>query len=1453
MPMFQVSAGKPALSSFRLEKLCATIKDAVPNVVLVDTRHWYFVAFKSMALAESDAALLDRILGLDEAAGEPDGAAKLEPLQGGRHGVPQGDAGGVCSQARRPLSQPGTSDSTLVQRLLVVPRLGTISPWSSKATDIVQHCALPMVDRIERGVAYCFKTRDGKTLSEQERKATMPLLHDRMTESILFSFDGAAEKIFKHGTPVPLSTVDILHGGRAALEAANRTMGMALSADEIDYLVENFGKLKRNPTDVELMMFAQANSEHCRHKIFNADWVIDDEQQPYSLFGMIRNTHELHPEGTVVAYSDNSSVIEGAQIERFYPRADGGYAYSEELTHTLMKVETHNHPTAIAPFAGAATGAGGEIRDEGATGSGSKPKAGLTGFSVSNLCIPGFIQPWEVFPHPQSLSRREREVEPSPSGRGQGEEAIYGRPSRIASPLQIMLDGPIGGAAFNNEFGRPNLAGYFRTFEEQVNGEMRGYHKPIMLAGGVGNIKAEHTHKHPLPQGALLIQLGGPGMLIGLGGGAASSMDTGANAENLDFDSVQRGNPEMQRRAQEVIDRCWQMGGNNPILSIHDVGAGGISNALPELVHGGGKGAHFELRAAPSEERGMSPMQIWSNEAQERYVLAIAPERLAEFKSLCERERCPFAVLGHATVGDQLTVHDSEFNNHPVNMPLSVLFGKPPKMTRKVKRETVKLPAFDASKIDLREAIERVLHLPSVADKTFLISIGDRTVGGLTARDQMVGPWQVPVADVAVTLMGFNTHCGEAFALGERTPLAVLNAPASGRMAVGEAITNIAAARIEKIGDIKLSANWMAAAGHHGEDAALFDTVHAVGMELCPQLGISIPVGKDSMSMKTSWVETPITPSPQPSDETTSHSTRPSKNDVQVAGYPARGEGAGSVRKEVTAPLSLIVTAFAPCTDARATLTPQLAADLDTVLLLIDLGQGRNRMGGSALAQVYKQVGNVAPDVDDARHLRIFFDLIQRFNADGKLLAYHDRSDGGMFAALCEMAFASHIGLDVNLDELKGDAISALFNEELGALVQVRRSDLAEIFVQCDEAGLAAVHEVATLNTLGTIEIKRAGKTLFSENAIMLQRIWSETTYQMQQLRDNPACVQQEYDRILDANDPGLYVKLTYNPNESPLTARGEHVEPQASAVRPEVSKGNGAQTAHFGSIPHHERTAYPSTSPLVLSGVEGSGRTAAAALSRPKIAILREQGVNGQVEMAAAFDRAGFAAVDVHMSDIISGRIVLADFKGVAACGGFSYGDVLGAGEGWAKSILFNPRARDEFEAFFQRSDTFALGVCNGCQMMSNLHEIIPGAAPWAHFARNQSEQFEARFVMVEVQASPSILFDGMAGSCMPIVVSHGEGYADFGSANKLAVAQPLVTLRYVDNTGKPTEIYPLNPNGSPQGITGLTTPDGRFSIMMPHPERVFRAVQNSWYPREWQENGAWLRMFQNARKWVG
>lgn len=1311
MSSFQIVVGQSALSAFRLDKFRSALKDS--GISIVEARYWYFVELNSV-LSEAEKSRLHTLLGVDD-------------------------------------QQAVTPATDIRQQVLVVPRLGTISPWSSKATDIAHHCALQAIRRIERGTVYHFKTKHDHTLTPTQRAALLRQLHDRMTESVLDlggDLENLTGEIFRHGQPMPLAIVELLQGGCAALAEANRELGLALSEDEIEYLVENFRKLNRNPTDVELMMFAQANSEHCRHKIFNADWVIDGERQSISLFGMIRNTHKVSPQGTVVAYSDNSSVIEGANTARFYPQADGRYAYSTEMTHTLMKVETHNHPTAIAPFAGAATGAGGEIRDEGATGVGSKPKAGLTGFSVSNLNIPNFPRPWET--------------------------NLYGKPARIASALQIMLEGPIGSAAFNNEFGRPNLAGYFRTFEESVGGEMRGYHKPIMIAGGLGSIAAQHTHKHALPVGAMLLQIGGAGMLIGLGGGAASSMDTGANTENLDFASVQRGNPEMQRRAQEVIDRCWQMGSDNPILSIHDVGAGGISNALPELVHGGGRGARFELRAVPGEEPGMSPLQIWSNEAQERYVLAIAPDRLAEFAALCARERCPYAVLGQATAEQRLLVQDELFNNNPVDMPLSVLLDKPPRMTRNVKRETVKNVAFDTGKIQLDDAIARVLRLPAVADKSFLITIGDRTVGGLTARDQMIGPWQVPVADVAVTLRDFHGNLGEAFALGERTPLALLNAPASGRMAVGEAITNIAAARIRKIGDIKLSANWMAAAGHHGEDAALFDTVRAVGMELCPQLGISIPVGKDSMSMRTAW--------------------RDDEGDKTVREKFHR-------EKSVTAPLSLIVTAFSPCMGVRQTLTPQLIADPDTVLVLIDLGAGKNRMGGSALAQVYKQVGDVAPDVDDATQLKVFFEMIQRLNHEGKLLAYHDRSDGGLLVTLCEMAFAGHVGLDVNLDAMQGDDPAVLFNEELGAVVQVQQSDLRQLLSACRTVQLAAM-QVATLNTRGVIEITRKGKKIFSESGVVLKRMWSETSYHMQRLRDNPECAQQEYDHILNAADPGLQVKLTYDLRENPIAP--------------------------------------------ALLGI------------RPRIAILREQGVNGHVEMAAAFDRAGFAAIDVHMSDILAGRVKLADFKGLAACGGFSYGDVLGAGAGWAKSILFNSRAREEFSAFFQRTDTFALGVCNGCQMMSHLRDIIPGAGHWAHFSRNVSEQFEARFVMVEVQHSPSVIFDGMAGSMMPVVVSHGEGYADFKSAARLEAARPLVSLRYVNNEGCVTETYPLNPNGSPQGITGLTTPDGRFNIMMPHPERLILAVQNSWYPSrsavsEWERDGAWLRMFQNARKWVG
>jgi phosphoribosylformylglycinamidine synthase len=1287
--------GRSALSAFRLNKLLQSVVSIFPGIG-VRAEFWHFVQTDRPLSATEDARLAHLLSygPRDESAAE----------------------GGAL--------------------LLVTPRAGTISPWSSKATDITQHCGLEAVRRIERGTAYWIT---GVPLSAA-KPALLSLVHDRMTETVFESFEGA-DTLFRQFDPTPLKIVDVLDGGVAALALANREMGLALSDDEIEYLANNFKRINRNPTDVELMMFAQANSEHCRHKIFNADWVIDGTPQPNSLFGMIRTTHTRNPRGTVVAYSDNSSVIEGAKVARFHPvqgdAHQNEYRYVEDDTHILMKVETHNHPTAIAPFPGAATGSGGEIRDEGATGRGSKPKAGLTGFSVSNLNIPDFTQPWE--------------------------RDAYGRPSRISSALQIMIDGPIGGAAFNNEFGRPNLAGYFRTYEQRVAGEVRGYHKPIMIAGGVGNIAARHVHKHEPAPGSLLIQLGGPGMLIGLGGGAASSMDTGANLADLDFDSVQRGNPEMQRRAQEVIDRCWALGDANPILSIHDVGAGGLSNALPEMVHAAKTGGRFDLRKIPSEEPGMSPMQIWCNEAQERYVLAIAPHALPAFEAICARERCPYAVVGTSTGEQQLTVNDPVFGNNAVDMELSVLLGKPPKMTRNVTHARRELPPFDVDAIDVREAAYRVLRMPSVADKTFLISIGDRSVGGMTARDQMVGPWQVPVADVAVTLMGFNTYLGEAFAMGERTPLAVINPQASGRMAVGEAITNIAAAPIAAIGDIKLSANWMAAAGHPGEDAVLYYTVRAVAMELCPQLGISIPVGKDSLSMKTTWTE------------------------------------AGR-KKEVTAPLSLIVSAFAPVADVRQTLTPQLRTDCgETVLLLIDFAAGKSRLGGSALAQAYGASGNDTPDVDAPIALVKFIERKQILTNSGKVLAYHDRSDGGLFATACEMMFASRVGVTLELhDEMPGKSLAeVLFNEELGVLLQVRRDDADQI-VHSFNAEDVPCSQIGVLNQDDVLRVLIDGVEALCEQRIDLHRAWSETTFRMQTLRDNTECAQQEYDRILDARDPGISPYLTYDP-------------------------------------------AQDIAAPYIVKG------------ERPRVAILREQGVNGQIEMAAAFDRAGFTAVDVHMSDIIAGRASLAEFKGFAACGGFSYGDVLGAGEGWAKSILFNERARNEFETFFKRDDTFALGVCNGCQMMSNLHELIPGAQAWPHFVRNKSEQFEARFVMLEVQRSASLFLQGMQGSRIPVAVAHGEGYAEFADDAALAAAQSLVALRFVDNSGQVTENYPLNPNGSPQGITGLTSTDGRFTILMPHPERVFRTVQNSVHPPEWAEDGPWLRMFRNARKWVG
>jgi len=1300
--------GSAAFSASRVARLAEQARSAAPNLNKLAAEHWYFAEL-SEPLAAPELLRLNQLLGV-------------------------------------PAELPALPSGTL---LLVTPRIGTISPWSSKATEIARQCGFTAITRIERGTAFYVETQGDLTTIGAK-------LHDRMTESVLDSMD-AAEALFSHVAPRPLMNILLGANGRAALIEANAALGLALSDDEIDYLVENFARLGRDPTDVELMMFAQANSEHCRHKIFNASWDIDGVAREETLFGMVRETHKAHPQGTVVAYSDNAAVVEGTAIGRFYPSADGAYAYHEELTHILAKVETHNHPTAISPFAGAATGSGGEIRDEGATGRGSKPKAGLCGFSVSNLRIPGYLQPWE---------------------------RDYGKPERLASALDIMIEGPIGAAAFNNEFGRPNLTGYFRSFEQEFCGEVRGYHKPIMVAGGIGSIAARDAAKIRFPAGSLLIQLGGPGMLIGLGGGAASSMTTGSNTADLDFASVQRGNPEMQRRAQEVIDRCWQMGwqtGGNPILAIHDVGAGGISNALPELAHDAGRGARFELRQVPSEEPGMSPREIWSNEAQERYVLAIAPERLAEFRACCERERCPFAVLGSATDDGQLVVHDRHFGNDAVAMPMEALLGKVPRTQRSATRGPRNSAPFDLAGIDLRDAAFRVLRLPSVGSKNFLVTIGDRSVGGLTARDQMVGPWQVPVADCAVTLAGYATTRGEAFAMGERTPLALLDAPASGRMAVGEALTNLMAAPVPEMGWIKLSANWMAAAGHGHEDAALFDTVYAVALEFCRQLELSIPVGKDSLSMKATWQE-------------------------------------DGRQKQVIAPLSLIVTAFAPCVDVRRTLTPQLIHPVggrdESELILIDLGEGRNRLGGSALAQVYSTTGSEPPDAD-ARLLGRLFYALQRLNSAGLILAYHDRSDGGLFATVCEMAFAGHVGVSLNLDALCCDplmndvdrmerapelierrVLGVLFNEELGAVLQIRRENREPVMQMLQEAELGRVsHVIGTLNDQDEIRLWRNAKAVFVAPRSELQRAWSETGYRIASLRDDPACAEEEFDAMLETADPGLSAHLSFDLQREPAT-------------------------------------------PFVNTG------------AAPRIAILREQGVNGQGEMAAAFLRAGFAPFDVHMSDLQTGRKALADFHGLAACGGFSYGDVLGAGQGWAKSILFNARLRDEFSAFFQRTDSFALGVCNGCQMMSHLAEIIPGSAAWPGFRRNRSEQFEARMVMVEIAESPSLFFADMAGSRLPLVVSHGEGRAEFAGTSR---SESLPVMRYIDNQGRTATGYPANPNGSPDGIAGVTTPDGRYTILMPHPERIFRTVQMSWHPPEWGEDSPWMKMFRNARHWLG
>ncbi|MBA5604058.1 phosphoribosylformylglycinamidine synthase [Duganella sp. FT3S] len=1344
--------GSNALSAFRSQRLLTQLQTVLPAVAAVQARYVHFID-AAAPLSADDSSRLGALL----TYGEPAHAGHAEGA---------------------------------VEEFFVIPRFGTISPWASKATDIVHNCGMAHIKRVERGVAYRIILKAGflgtgigavKKLSETETQAVAALLHDRMTESVLRHPDEAAA-LFRTLDARPLETVDVLGAGKQALEKANTDLGLAMSDDEIEYLDAAFTKAGRNPTDVELMMFAQANSEHCRHKIFNADWTIDGVAQDKSLFQMIKNTHLLQPKGTIVAYSDNSSIMEGAEVARFFPRGDKHeYAASTELTHTLMKVETHNHPTAISPFPGASTGAGGEIRDEGATGRGAKPKAGLTGFTVSNLMLPGAVQAWE------------NAASVTAGAAHRDTTKVYGKPDRIASPLQIMIEGPLGGAAFSNEFGRPVLGGYFRTYEQNIGRQFAGasdtvlgYHKPIMIAGGIGNISAQHTHKNDIPVGSLLIQLGGPGMRIGMGGSAASSMATGTNTADLDFDSVQRGNPEMERRAQEVINGCWQMGPANPIISIHDVGAGGLSNAFPEITNDAKRGAIFDLRKIPLEESGMAPKEIWSNESQERYVLAIAPSDLPVFQALCERERCLFAVVGVATEERQLKLVDPELGNNPVDMPMDVLLGKPPKMQRDVHHVQNDFPAIDLTGMDLEEAAKRVLLLPTVGDKSFLITIGDRTVGGMSVRDQMVGPWQVPVADCAVTAMSFEGYLGEAMSMGERTPLAVIDAPASGRMAVGEAITNLAAAAIRDISDIKLSANWMAACGQPGQDAALYDTVKAVGMELCPALGISIPVGKDSLSMRTTW--------------------RDEKEEA----------------KAVTSPVSLIVSAFAPVHDVRKSLTPQIKTDAgDTSIILIDLGRGKNRLGASALSLVMGQLGNETPDVDSAEDLKGFFAAIQQLNNDGKLLAYHDRSDGGLYATLAEMAFAGRAGLSINLDILtldqghgadQGDAknwagqiaerrneqtIRALFAEELGAVIQVRADERSLVMDVLRSFNLGACsHIIGKPNDRGVIEFTRDAKTIYSQPRAALHRLWSETSWRIARLRDNPACADAEYDRLLDETDPGMTPKITFDLAENVAA-------------------------------------------PFLATGV------------RPRVAILREQGVNSHIETAYVMHQAGFTAVDVHMSDLIAGRVKLDDFQGIIAVGGFSYGDVLGAGEGWAKTILFNAALSEQFARFFARTDSFGLGVCNGCQMMSNLKSIIPGAHAWPKFTTNKSEKFEARFSMVEVLDSPSIFFNGMAGTQTAIAIAHGEGYADFSQTGNINEA--VAAMRFIDNRGAATEAYPYNPNGSPQGLTSVTTPDGRFTVMMPHAERVFRTVQQSWHPEAWGEDSPWMRMFRNARKFVG
>lgn len=1322
--------GAPALSDFRLQKLRQELDNAgVPTREI--TTGYLHVAEVDGELTKEESSVLEKLLTYGPQR------EKHEP-----HGLLQ----------------------------IVAPRPGTISPWSSKATDIAHICGLNKIRRIERATAYWIEVDPASlrkplsVLSPAQLATISAKIHDRMTQ-VVFGAVEELDALFRHEKPKPMTSVAVLAQGREALAKANTELGLALADDEIDYLVKSFIALGRDPNDIELMMFAQANSEHCRHKIFNASWEIDGDEQDRSLFQMIRNTYQLHSDGILSAYKDNAAVMTGSRGLRFYadPRT-GEYLSSDEDIHILCKVETHNHPTAISPYPGASTGSGGEIRDEGATGRGSKPKAGLTGFTVSNLRLPGAVQPWE--------------------------ENDPGKPDRIVSALDIMIEGPLGGAGFNNEFGRPNILGYFRTFEQQVPApspiapeptsapralEWRGYHKPIMLAGGLGNIRADHIQKGEINPGDKLIVLGGPAMLIGLGGGAASSMASGHGHEDLDFASVQRDNPEMERRCQEVIDRCWALGDENPISFIHDVGAGGLSNALPELVNDGGRGGVFQLRNVPNDEPGMSPLEIWCNESQERYVMAVPATHLETFDAICRRERCPYAVVGEATERKQLELDDAHFDNKPIDMPLEVLLGKPPRMHRVDTNLPRDLAEVSLGGESLVEAARRVLSHPTVADKTFLISIGDRTVTGLICRDQMVGPWQVPVADCGVTASSFDGYAGEAMSIGERTPVAINSAAASARLAVAEALTNLAAAQVGEIGRVNLSANWMAAPAIKGDGADLYAAVRAVGMDLCPALGITIPVGKDSMSMSTEWQD-------------------------------------GDEHKRVTAPVSLVISAFAPCADIRKCLTPQLHQDPDTTLLLIDLGRGKNRLGGSILAQTYSQIGATPPDVDNPADLKGFWNAVQELGHREKILAYHDRSDGGLLVTAVEMAFAGHIGVDLKLSA--GPAVGSgqfafgqLFSEEIGAVVQVRNADLDEVTSIFEEHGIAdLVSKIGTLNRDFRFRVLQSGESMFDESLADLRATWSDVTRRMAAMRDNPECAEEEFRVKLDVEDPGIRPVVTFD-------------YPQDS-VGPGLARGRSASAG-----------------------------------SSPAVAILREQGVNGEIEMGAAFSRAGFRAVDVHMTDILSGRVSLADFRGMVACGGFSYGDVLGAGEGWAKSVLFNPRARREFSDFFARPETFSLGVCNGCQMMSNLKSLIPGADHWPHFVQNRSERFEARFSTLKIEKSPSVFFAGMEGSVIPVAVAHGEGRAEFANrdAAEACNTSGFVAARYVDNHHRPTELYPQNPNGSPFGITALTSTDGRATILMPHPERVFRSVQMSWCPPDWPEDSPWMKFFRNARDWVG